>query len=770
LCYYLLLFFSETIIMLLTYFKYFIWVHNFMSRFHAFKKHLVAYFCLLDSILQYYINFKRSSGKRHNDYAGLTISDSEIDDLFGQSKEQCETVFQTSSRDKINNLQKNIAAIETDFAQNGKNNRLYNLKSIFQLTDSHIIVLIIALAPELSGKYEKIYAYIQDDITRKLPTVELACTLLDLLNCSELSHDIFHNFSPLIHYNLLQIFPDTSREYTPFSSRYIKVDERIVRYILGNDGIDETMCSFAVLKEPQVKIDELGLDPKGYENITVAQKSYKEGKSQVIYLEGPSQVDKLGVAEALCTVQGRKMIIVNRDPFQDGGDYTVAVKNVVREALILHAAIYWDAWIQKYIEDQSIIIKLIIATVESFGVVTFIQGELPWEAGSLVKTGTFERIVLGLPTESSQIELWKRELNGYLLKEDEKILAHVPSTFRLNRHQIIDAAITAQRLTRRRSSENPKVSYQDICTACRIHSSAAMGRMAHKVIPKYRWEDIVLPEEKIAQLRDICNSIRYRSVVFSDWGFEQKISLGKGISALFSGVSGTGKTMAAEIIANTLQVDLYKIDLSSVVSKYIGETEKNLSRIFDEAEHNNAILFFDEADAIMGKRSEVKDAHDRYSNIEVAYLLQRMEEYSGVSILATNLRKNIDEAFIRRIRYVVEFPFPNEVQRRIIWQKTFPKQAPLSENIDWDFLSKKVKLSGGSIKNIVINAAYLAAVEHTNISMQHIMVMAKREYLKAGMDFLEADFKPYFALIEDWLPDHISEVKTSFNDIKGALV
>lgn len=196
-----------------------------MSRFHAFKKHLVAYFCLLDSILQYYINFKRSSGKRHNDYAGLTISDSEIDDLFGQSKEQCETVFQTSTRDEINNLQKNIAAIETDFAQNGKKNRLYNLKSIFQLTDSHIIVLIIALAPELSGKYEKIYAYIQDDITRKLPTVELVCTLLDLLNCSELSHDFFHNFSPLIHYNLLQIFPDTSREYTPFSSRYIKVDE-----------------------------------------------------------------------------------------------------------------------------------------------------------------------------------------------------------------------------------------------------------------------------------------------------------------------------------------------------------------------------------------------------------------------------------------------------------------------------------------------------------------------------------------------------------------
>jgi SpoVK/Ycf46/Vps4 family AAA+-type ATPase len=237
-------------------------------------------------------------------------------------------------------------------------------------------------------------------------------------------------------------------------------------------------------------------------------------------------------------------------------------------------------------------------------------------------------------------------------------------------------------------------------------------------------------------------------MVYIDWGFDKKLSLGKGLNVLFSGPSGTGKTMAAEIIAKDARLDLYKIDLSSVVSKYIGETEKNLNKIFNEAETSNAILFFDEADALFGKRSEVKDAHDRYANIEIGYLLQKMEEYEGIVILATNLNGNIDDAFLRRMQFVIEFPFPDEKLRLQIWNRIFPKDAPLAEDINYKFFSERLKLAGGNIKNVALAAAFQAAEESCEIGMRQIMHATKREYQKIGKPFLRVDFEPYYKLIE----------------------
>jgi len=248
----------------------------------------------------------------------------------------------------------------------------------------------------------------------------------------------------------------------------------------------------------------------------------------------------------------------------------------------------------------------------------------------------------------------------------------------------------------------------------------------------HRWEDIVLPKEKIVLLRQICDQVKHRHQVLDQWGFGTKHGRGSGLSVLFSGPSGTGKTMAAGVMARELQLDLYKIDLSSVVSKYIGETEKNLSRIFTEAETCNGILFFDEADALFGKRSEVSDAHDRYANIETSYLLQRMEEYEGIVILATNFRKNMDEAFTRRIRYIVEFPFPGEESRERIWEAHFPVEAPRSESIDYKFLARRFPVTGGNIKNIVLDAAFVAAQNGGIIGMDHLMQGVRKEYEKIG--------------------------------------
>jgi len=285
-----------------------------------------------------------------------------------------------------------------------------------------------------------------------------------------------------------------------------------------------------------------------------------------------------------------------------------------------------------------------------------------------------------------------------------------------------------------------EITVADLCTACRQQSNQKLTELALKIKPGYSWQDIVLPKKKITQLKEICSQVKYHHRVFEEWGFDRKLSYGKGLSVLFTGPPGTGKTMAAEVIARELQLDLYKIDLSGVVSKYIGETEKNLGEVFREAETSNAILFFDEADALFGKRTEVSDAHDRYANIETSYLLQKMEEYEGVVILATNLRENMDNAFTRRIRFIVEFPFPDEENRHHIWKKQFPKEAPLNKDIDYKFLSKQFRVAGGNIKNIALNAAFLAAQNGKVIRMEHILQSTRTEFEKIGKLWFENNF------------------------------
>jgi len=280
----------------------------------------------------------------------------------------------------------------------------------------------------------------------------------------------------------------------------------------------------------------------------------------------------------------------------------------------------------------------------------------------------------------------------------------------------------------------------DVQAACRMLSNRNLGDRARRIVPKHRLSDIVLPDEQRTQLEEVCQQSAHRHVVLGQWGFGRKVSLGKGLNVLFSGPPGTGKTMAAEGLANELQLELYKIDLSQVVSKYIGETEKNLDQVFRAAQSSNAILFFDEADALFGKRSEVSDAHDRYANIEVAYLLQKMEEYEGISILATNLKKNLDEAFVRRIQFIVDFPFPDAQFRRRLWRGMFPAEAPRDASIDLDLLAARFPLAGGNIQNVVINASYLAASNGGLINMKHLMRATRSELKKLGRVINEADF------------------------------
>jgi SpoVK/Ycf46/Vps4 family AAA+-type ATPase len=262
--------------------------------------------------------------------------------------------------------------------------------------------------------------------------------------------------------------------------------------------------------------------------------------------------------------------------------------------------------------------------------------------------------------------------------------------------------------------------------------------LARRIEPAYDWQDIVVAEDVLGQLRELADQVEQRSRVYERWGFGTKLGRGRGITALFAGPSGTGKTMASEILARHLRLDLQRIDLAGVVSKYIGETEKNLRRVFDAAEASGAILLFDEADALFGTRTEVRDSHDRYANLEINYLLQRMEDYAGLAILATNRRAALDTAFLRRLRFVIEFPFPGADERRRIWESVFPPAAA-QDDIDHGALSR-LELSGGNIRTIALNGAFLAAADDCPIGMSHLMRAAAREYTKLGQPVSSAEF------------------------------
>ena len=308
----------------------------------------------------------------------------------------------------------------------------------------------------------------------------------------------------------------------------------------------------------------------------------------------------------------------------------------------------------------------------------------------------------------------------------------IAGKFRFTGGQIQDAAATARSLALWRNPSNAKITADDLYRACRLQSSRSLSTLARKIKPHYTWNDIILPPDRLEQLQEICNYVKYRSLVYDQWGFDRKLAMGKGLNTLFAGPSGTGKTMAADIMAGELGLDLYKIDLSSIVSKYIGETEKNLARIFAEAEASNAILFFDEADALFGRRSEIRDSHDRYANIEISYLLQKMEEYEGVVILATNLRKNMDDAFVRRMHFTVEFPFPSSSSRRRIWERIWP-----------DDLHRRPEVAGGNIRNIALAAAFLAADDGGTVNMEHLTRAVQREYQKMGKVVMGKEFSGY---------------------------
>jgi hypothetical protein len=372
--------------------------------------------------------------------------------------------------------------------------------------------------------------------------------------------------------------------------------------------------------------------------------------------------------------------------------------------------------------------RLLLRWVAEAGRPVFMSGEQPWHWPLPHEPLGLRPLQLRAAGFAEQFGAWRALTAGSISAPDLHRLTSL--------HPLpVEAIGNACRLARGLAGVDGRadaVTLEHLEQACRVQARIEVNSLARRVEPRHGWHDLVLPAAQLDQLRTVCSQARHASPVYGAWGFERTMSLGKGLNVLFSGPPGTGKTMAAEVIASELNVDLLKIDLSQIVSKYIGETEKNLRQLFTQAATANAILLFDEADALLGRRSAVKDAHDRYANTEVAYLLQQMEEYPGISILTTNVRQNIDEAFTRRMRFIVEFPFPEDEDRLRIWRVVWPPEVPLAPDVDLPRLAQLFRLSGGSIRTIALSAAFLAAEHGEPVAMRHLLLATRREQQKMG--------------------------------------
>lgn len=681
-----------------------------------------------------------------DDFRGLYISENEVNAILQTLPYGSKVDFHSIPElEEIETIRTEIDRKKLEGINQGKELRLPILSELFHLQPFEVDALLICLAPELDLRYEKLYSYLQNDVTKKRPSVDLVVKLL----CSSMEERLrarekFSDDAPLIKNRLIYLTGDGHDVQLPLLSRFIKVDERIISFLLDGYGIDPRIKNFSAMIEPESSFSELILEDGTLTTLLKMINHRSSMEIPIFFFYGPYGTGKKMAAEAVCRELGTPLLMVDSKVFMKDESFETLYL-IFREALLQNASLYFEGFDILWREnDGRAITKKILQELDHLPNWIFLSGELPWEPAGFLKNHGFMSLAFPLPSFMLRKHLWESFLKGTASECVD--LTALASKFKFSGGQIRDAIFSAQNVAAARGGS--KLSMNDLYQGCKAQSNKNLSAFARKIELHYKWEDIVLPKDVKEQLKEVSGYIKHRGTVYTDWGFDKKLALGKGLNVLFSGPSGTGKTMATEIIAGEAGLDLYKIDLSVVVSKYIGETEKNLSKIFKEAETSNAILFFDEADALFGKRSEVKDAHDRYANIEIGYLLQRMEEYEGVVILATNLSKNIDDAFSRRMQFVIEFPFPDEVQRKLIWTGIFPEEAPQAEDIDYDFLSKKLKLAGGNIKNIALAAAFLAAEESCEIGMRHIMQASKREYQKMGKTFLKTDFEPYYDLIE----------------------
>ncbi|MEO8541032.1 MAG: ATP-binding protein [bacterium] len=666
-------------------------------------------------LLQTEVSRLRSRGIAvgEDDLRGLYIADQEADRIIASAgSTEYGSAISSEAADLVDSL----------------GERLTTLASRLHLSAPETAALALCFVAETDPEIERLIAYVQDDVSRKRPRVEMALRLL--WGDTVASQASFDASAPLRKYRLVELHDDTGQPATPLLSRTLTLDPRVARYLAGGDALDDRLWGAATTvsqSEATARASEepLLIDPRALE-------------PAVISIRGTDSVRVSRSVMALAAAAGLAGTVELQFPVREL-PAVEAFERGARDALLLSFA-FLVRGVEALEEPQrSELVKALDSSIAPFTAIAW-EGEPAWHGPSVV--------VPPLPFEG-RLREWHVCLGNHQVARDvEEALPALAGKFELDSGAIEAATRGAMGLATARDAAKPEISVEDLYASARARSAPILSSLARKVTDHKRWEDLILEPDPMAQLHELCGMVEHRHRVYDEWGFGKKLSSGKGVVSLFAGQSGTGKTMGAGVIAAELGLDLYKIDLSGVVSKYIGETEKNLGAIFRDASLSNAILFFDEADALFGKRSEVRDAHDRYANIETAYLLQQIEEYEGPVILSTNLKMNLDEAFLRRMHFVVDFPMPEEPYRMRIWQTTVPDQAPLGPDVDFAFLARQFRISGGNIRNIVLAASFLAAQDGDEMCMRHFIRGTRREFQKLGRMVTEADFGEYLTHLD----------------------
>jgi hypothetical protein len=597
----------------------------------------------------------------------------------------------------------------------------------FDLSRFERDVLLLCAAMELDTRLGAHCARVHGDASQSYPTFAIALSLFD-----DPTWDALSPARPLRRRRLIEINQPGAQ---PLTTSALRADERIVNYIKGLNYLDDRLTPLLV---PLDISSEQPSPPRSQQAMveTIArglEQAQDEPRLPLVHLLGADVPSKQFVARHAAAALGLHLYRLPAEllPAQAAELETLTLL-WQRETMLLPVALYLDAHALDGPAQggeggaQAQALQRFLTRVSG---VVFLDTREVWPGLSR------SAITLDVmrPTAQEQQAAWANALG----ERAQDAPSRLTSQFNLDLLTINQLA--SQALAQAEAGDDAATLSDKLWDICLVRTRPRLDNLAQRLDAKATWDELVLPAAEKSLLRQIADQVGRRSQVYEEWGFARRMNRGLGISALFTGESGTGKTMAAEVIAGELRLNLYRIDLSAVVSKYIGETEKNLRRLFDAAEDGGAILFFDEADALFGKRSEVKDSHDRYANIEINYLLQRMEAYRGLAILATNMKSALDAAFMRRLRFVLDFPFPGIPERRAIWEGVFPPEMQRGA-LNFDRLAR-LNVTGGSIHNIAINAAFLAAKAGTPVTMSLIFEAARAEFRKLGRTVSEAEFR-----------------------------
>ncbi len=546
------------------------------------------------------------------------------------------------------------------------------------------------------------------------------------------------------------------------TSLFLMLHRRVVDFVLNFSESDPALDGFTTLCMPRAVVDAPLVLRNGLVQQLTSYLDTSQSSPLLFHLWGEAGSGRKTVAHHMVASMGLPLLLAHVPSILDSWDEDIWLPRLIavcrecimrRAVLALHGfewltpteeppkleqGVQTDASQQQGLQER--MIRQLLAKLALYCPTLIVISEAPWPTQT--STGDYQRVdvALELPSVEERIALWHHLLDDISEKEDLNISA-LAVKFALQPGQIQAATQEAFHLVRWESAG--QLTSDILHRACRKQLAHSLGKMASRVNVSYTWEDLILPPIQKRQLESACAQVELQHQVYDKWGFAQKVAYGRGVSMLFTGPPGTGKTMAAQVIANRLHLELYKVDLSGVLSKYIGETEKQLGLVFDQVKKSQSILFFDEADALFGKRSETKDAHDKYANVQTSYLLQKIEEYEGIVILASNYLQNFDEAFKRRLKFIVDFTLPDAPRREQIWRSIIPVELPLDEEIDFEFLARSYELSGSSIKNIAVAASFLAAQDGTGVSMAHLLLSTQREQQKTGKTFGKEEFGEY---------------------------